>query len=76
MCVACPRRSGRAVGGAPLGGSRVFAENWPQWRGPGGQGVSAEQKKPPTEWAPDKNIAWKTESPGSGYFVAYLCGPI
>jgi outer membrane protein assembly factor BamB len=41
-------------------------ENWPQWRGPGGQGVSSE-KTLPTEWQPDKNIKWKTELPGSGH---------
>jgi outer membrane protein assembly factor BamB len=38
------------------------AENWPQWRGPGGQGISSEPALP-TEWAPDKNIAWKTALP-------------
>ena len=38
------------------------AENWPQWRGPGSQGISTEQKLP-TEWGPSKNIAWKTELP-------------
>ena len=32
-------------------------ENWPQWRGPGGQGVSNETALP-AEWSPDKNIAW------------------
>lgn len=42
------------------------AENWPQWRGPGGLGVSTE-KQLPTEWAPGKNIAWKVELPGSGH---------
>jgi outer membrane protein assembly factor BamB len=41
------------------------AENWPQWRGPGGQGVSTERTLP-LEWAPDRNVAWKTELPGSG----------
>ena len=45
-----------AVGGA------VAAENWPQWRGANGQGISNE-KQLPTEWAPDKNIAWKTALP-------------
>jgi outer membrane protein assembly factor BamB len=40
-------------------------ENWPQWRGPGGQGVSSETALP-AEWSPDKNIAWKTELPGTG----------
>src|SRR5688572_15743994 len=34
------------------------AENWPQWRGPNGQGVSNE-KQLPAEWGPDKNILWK-----------------
>jgi hypothetical protein len=40
-------------------------ENWPQWRGPGGQGVSADTDVP-TEWAPDKNVLWKAELPGTG----------
>jgi len=38
------------------------ADNWPQWRGPGSQGISSEQRLP-TEWSPAKNIAWKTELP-------------
>ena len=41
------------------------AENWAQWRGPGGQGVSADTQAP-TEWAPGKNIVWKAELPGTG----------
>ena len=40
----------------------VAAENWPQWRGPGGQGISSE-KQLPTEWTPEKNVAWKVELP-------------
>src|SRR5436190_16302780 len=31
------------------------ATNWPQWRGPSGQGVSTE-KDLPSEWSPTKNI--------------------
>ena len=38
------------------------AENWPQWRGPGGQGVSAEQRLP-TDWGPERNLAWKVPFP-------------
>lgn len=38
------------------------AENWPQWRGPQSQGISAE-KSLPTEWGPGRNIAWKTPLP-------------
>ena len=40
--------------------------NWPQWRGPDGLGISTANGFP-TEWAPDKNIAWKTEIPGRGH---------
>lgn len=38
------------------------AENWPQWRGPNSQGISTETHVP-TEWGPDRNIAWKTALP-------------
>jgi outer membrane protein assembly factor BamB len=39
------------------------AENWPQWRGPGGDGVSKETNLP-TEWSSTKNVAWKLPLPG------------
>jgi outer membrane protein assembly factor BamB len=39
------------------------AENWPEFRGPTGQGVSSERDVP-VEWAEDKNVGWKTEMPG------------
>ena len=39
------------------------AENWPSWRGPQGNGLSSE-KGLATEWAPDKNVAWKLPLPG------------
>jgi outer membrane protein assembly factor BamB len=42
------------------------AENWPQWRGPGGQGISKETRLP-AEWGPEKNIAWKVQVPGRGH---------
>jgi len=46
-------------------GSVIAAANWPQWRGPGGQGVSAETGVP-TTWGPETNVAWKTALPGTG----------
>src|SRR5262245_35530835 len=49
-------------------GARISAapdDNWPQWRGPDGLGVSAGTAYV-EEWSPDKNIAWKTEIPGRG----------
>ena len=39
------------------------AENWPQWRGGQHNGISSE-KNLPTEFGPEKNLAWRTELPG------------
>ena len=36
--------------------------NWPQWRGPDGNGISKAVGLP-TAWGPDKNIVWKTPLP-------------
>ncbi|HEX3869227.1 MAG TPA: PQQ-binding-like beta-propeller repeat protein, partial [Pirellulales bacterium] len=44
----------------------VFAENWPCWRGPRGDGTSAESGVP-TEWNETKNIVWRVEVPGMGH---------
>ncbi len=37
-------------------------DNWPQWRGPFGNG-SSDSKNLPTIWSTNKNILWKTELP-------------
>lgn len=42
------------------------AQDWPQFRGPGGQGVS-EARGLPLEWSESKNIAWKVPVAGSGW---------
>src|ERR671924_508053 len=44
----------------------VAAENWPQWRGRGIQGISRETNLPAT-WTAQQNIAWKVEVPGRGH---------
>lgn len=41
------------------------AENWPQFRGPRGDGISADPK-PPVQWSDAQGIAWKTPLPGPG----------
>ncbi len=46
---------------------------WPQWRGPGGLGISSE-KGLPTEWTPATNILWKTEIPGRGHSSPVVWG--
>ena len=42
--------------------SKAFAENWPQWRGPALNGVSAE-KNLPTTWGAEVNVTWKLALP-------------
>ena len=41
----------------------VHAENWPQWRGPGLNGVSTE-KNLPVKWTTEENVVWKVAMPG------------
>jgi hypothetical protein len=41
------------------------AADWPQFRGPGGQGRS-EEKGLPVEWSDTKNVSWRTALPGFG----------
>jgi outer membrane protein assembly factor BamB len=48
------------LAGAPL----VAQGNWPSFRNDGSGTVSVE--KAPTQWAPDRNIAWRAEIPGYG----------
>lgn len=43
----------------------VGAEDWPQFRGPDGQGIS-EATDLPVTWSDTENIAWKTPMPGYG----------
>jgi outer membrane protein assembly factor BamB len=43
----------------------AFAADWPQFRGPGGRGVSAETGLPET-WGANDNLKWKVALPGRG----------
>jgi outer membrane protein assembly factor BamB len=44
----------------------AHAENWPQFRGPDGQGHSKESSVP-TTWSATDHLAWKTEIPGEAW---------
>src|SRR5688500_11353060 len=44
----------------------VDKEDWPQFRGPGGQGQSSEVGLP-TQWSESKNVAWKVPVAGRGW---------
>ena len=47
---------------ASLSLATVFAEDWSQFRGPNGTGVSITTGLP-TEFGPEKNVIWKTRLP-------------
>jgi hypothetical protein len=42
------------------------ADQWPEFRGPTGQGHSAEQGLP-LEWSESRNVRWKVPVPGAGW---------
>jgi outer membrane protein assembly factor BamB len=51
----------------------VHAEDWPQFRGPTGQGSSTERGMP-FEWSESKNVLWKTATPGRGWSSPVVAG--
>jgi outer membrane protein assembly factor BamB len=44
----------------------VHAEDWPQFRGPDGQGHSSEQDLP-LDWSEAENVVWRRPLPGLGW---------
>lgn len=50
-----------------------LSEDWPAFRGPSGQGYSAERGLP-ISWSESKNIAWKTAIPGLGWSSPVIQG--
>ena len=51
---------------AALVASNAFAAEWPEWRGPGGQGHAVASALP-VNWSDADGIAWRTEIPGRGW---------
>ena len=49
-----------------LTGLAVHAEDWPEFRGPTGQGHSSERGLP-LEWSESRNVLWKAAVPGRGW---------
>jgi len=54
-------------------GVSLRAEEWPQFRGPTGQGHSTEVGLP-LEWSESRNIAWKVPVDGSGWSSPVVAG--
>ena len=51
----------------------AVAGDWPEFRGPTGQGHSTA-KDLPIRWSATENVAWKTAIPGSGWSSPVLAG--
>jgi outer membrane protein assembly factor BamB len=47
-------------------GAGVRADDWPEFRGPTGQGLVAKGSLP-IKWSPTTNVAWKKAIPGKGW---------
>lgn len=62
-----------AVTAALLLGAALHAEDWPQWRGPHGNGVSGETNLP-VRWSATENVAWKVPIAGAGISTPVVAG--
>jgi outer membrane protein assembly factor BamB len=51
----------------------AIAGDWPQWRGPRGDGSSPDNSCPVT-WNASTNVAWKAEIPGRGHASPIVVG--
>lgn len=49
------------------------AAEWPQFRGPGGQGVS-EERNLPLRWSESEGVRWKVPVPGLGWSSPVVAG--
>lgn len=52
----------------------VFGADWPQFRGPAGQGIAPSMEGPPDRFGPSDNIQWTTEVPGQGWSCPVVAG--
>ena len=56
-----------------LSSPTLRSADWPQFRGPDGQGHS-DAKDIPVLWSEDKNITWKSAVPGQGWSSPVIAG--
>jgi len=47
---------------------------WPEWRGPGGQGHAPAAHDLPRTWGDTENVVWKTPLPGRGWSSPVIAG--
>lgn len=53
--------------------SAFATENWPEWRGPDGQGRCTSEALP-TSWSETQGVTWKTPLPGRGHSTPVIWG--
>jgi outer membrane protein assembly factor BamB len=56
-----------------LNGLAAAAQDWPEFRGPTGQGISTERGLP-LDWSESRNVIWKTKVPGLGWSSPVVVG--
>lgn len=57
-----------SISGSPAG------DEWPQWRGPDGQGHAVGAVDLPIRWSAEENVKWHTEIPGRGHSSPVISG--
>lgn len=60
-------RAGLCAGLMLAAGAAGAAENWPQFRGPTGQGYAPGDVRLPQRWNEQRNVVWKREIRGRGH---------
>ena len=58
----------------PAGIDAAASDNWPQFRGPEGTAVVADDPALPETWSATENVAWKTPIPGLGWSSPIVWG--
>ena len=69
------RRFVSALFVSTLATAAVSAENWPAWRGPSANGLSAEKGLPST-WTKEENVTWKLAMPDRSGATPIIWGDI
>ncbi|MBN9690062.1 MAG: PQQ-like beta-propeller repeat protein [Verrucomicrobia bacterium] len=66
MVRAWMQASGALIGAALSWMQLMAAPDWPEFRGPTGQGISTATSVP-LQWSANSNVVWKVEVPGEGW---------
>lgn len=61
------------AGSALAADPEQYERNWPQWRGPAGNGLVIHGN-PPLRWAEGTNVKWKVDLPGLGHATPIIWG--